>query len=210
MLGGYQLIHVWYQKKFYKSPLTNNDFGVAMGGLHLKLRNFKKVKLIFGHPVHRNTESNCSWTMMFFGTWTSIFGPLWPTSKDNWEPLLYIWRIKDDIFCFAHLLWCHNGWTSNILSGGCWRSRYPPRLKYWMPIHYDIIEDREDGQNIKSHLLFSFLVRIYVIFAFHWWDLFVKNIITSFHWLHLNNYTLMKINVSIQETKIIVWRSSRA
>ena len=38
-------------KKFYKSPLTNYDFGVAMGGLLLKLQNFKMVKLIFGHPV---------------------------------------------------------------------------------------------------------------------------------------------------------------
>ena len=38
-------------KKIYKSPLTNYDFGVAMGGLLLKLQNFKKVKLIFGHPV---------------------------------------------------------------------------------------------------------------------------------------------------------------
>ena len=38
-------------KKFYKSPLTNYDFGVAMGGLLLILQNFKKVKLIFGHPV---------------------------------------------------------------------------------------------------------------------------------------------------------------
>ena len=37
-------------KKFYKS-LTNHDFGVAMGGLLLKLQNFKKIKLIFGHPV---------------------------------------------------------------------------------------------------------------------------------------------------------------
>ena len=51
MLGGYQFIHVWYQKKFYKSPLTNYVFGVAMGGLLLKLQNFKKVKLNFGHPV---------------------------------------------------------------------------------------------------------------------------------------------------------------
>ena len=50
-----------------------------------------------------------------------------------------------------------DGWASNILSGGCRRSRYPPRLKYWIPIHYDTIED---GQNKKSHLLFSFLVRI--------------------------------------------------
>ena len=37
--------------KFYKSPLTNYDFGVAIGALLLKLENFKKVKLIFGHPV---------------------------------------------------------------------------------------------------------------------------------------------------------------
>ena len=52
MLGDYQLVHVWYQKKFYRSPLTNYVFGVAMGGLLSKLRNFKKVKLIFGHPVY--------------------------------------------------------------------------------------------------------------------------------------------------------------
>ena len=38
-------------KKFYKSPLTNYDFGVAIGALLLKLQNFKKVKLIFGRPV---------------------------------------------------------------------------------------------------------------------------------------------------------------
>ena len=38
-------------RKFYKSPRTNYVFGVAMGGLVLKLQNFKKVKLIFGHPV---------------------------------------------------------------------------------------------------------------------------------------------------------------
>ena len=24
-------------------------------------------------------------------------------------------RIKDEIFCFVHLRWCHNGWASNIL-----------------------------------------------------------------------------------------------
>ena len=41
------------KKKIYKSPLTNYVFGVAMGGLLLKLQNFKKVKLIFGHPVLR-------------------------------------------------------------------------------------------------------------------------------------------------------------
>ena len=54
----------------------------------------------------------------------------------------------------AHLQWCHNGWASNILSGGC---------KYWMLIHYDTIED---GQNKKSHLLFSFLVRIVLFLHF--------------------------------------------
>ena len=29
-----------------------------------------------------------------------------------------------------------------------------------------------------------------------------------FHWHHLNNYTPYEVNVSIQETKIIAWRSS--
>ena len=51
MLEGYQLIHVWYQKNSTSLLLLNYDFGVAMGGLLLKLQNFKKVKLIFGHPV---------------------------------------------------------------------------------------------------------------------------------------------------------------
>ena len=54
-------------------------------------------------------------------------------------------------------------WTwmaSNILSGGCRRNRYPPRLKYLMPIYYDTIED---GQNKKSHLIFLFLVRIMLL-----------------------------------------------
>ena len=102
-----------------------------------------------------------------------------------------MYRIKDEIFCFAHLRWCHNGCASNILSGGC------RQLKYWMPIHYDTIED---GQNKTKNLIFlsfifsnffifiPFLSYDCVIFAFHRWDLFVKNIITSFHWLHLNDY----------------------
>ena len=50
VLGGYQLIHAWYpkkKKKIYKSPLTNYNFGVAMGRLFLRQQNFKKVKLIF-------------------------------------------------------------------------------------------------------------------------------------------------------------------
>ena len=39
---------------------------------------------------------------------------------------------------------------------------HPPRLKYWMPIRYDTIED---GQNKKSHVLFSLFFRI-VLFLF--------------------------------------------
>ena len=72
---------------------------------------------------------------------------------------------KDEIFCFAYLRWCHNGWASNILI--VVDTDYVPehRLlcdasvlkwniapKYLMPIHYDTIED---GQNKKAHLLFS-------------------------------------------------------
>ena len=61
--------------------------------------------------------------------------------------------------------------------------RHPPQnSKYWMPIHYDTIED---GQNKKSYFLFSFLIRI-VIFAFYRRDLYVKNSVTPFHWRHLN------------------------
>ena len=84
-------------------------------------------------------------------------------------------------FCFAHLRWCHNGWTSNILSGGC---RRRPRLKYWMPIHYDTIED---GQNKQTHLLFSFLVRI-VLFLYFIGEIYCQKY-HYIHWLHLNNYT---------------------
>ena len=57
--------------------------------------------------------------------------------------------------------------------------------KYWMPIRYDTIED---GQNKNSNLLFSFLVRIVLFFCILSVGFIVKNIIT-FHWLHLNNYT---------------------
>ena len=57
---------------------------------------------------------------------------------------------------------------------------------YWMPIHYDTVEN---GENKKSHLLFSFLVRI-VLFLHFIGGIYLSNnyIITSFHWLHLNNY----------------------
>ena len=36
--------------KFCKSPLTNYDFGVAIGGLLSKLQNFKKEKINFWTP----------------------------------------------------------------------------------------------------------------------------------------------------------------
>ena len=61
-------------------------------------------------------------------------------------------RIKDEIFCFAHLRWCHNGWASNILIVVDTGYAGIHHSKYWMPIHYDTIED---GQNKKFHLLFS-------------------------------------------------------
>ena len=61
-------------------------------------------------------------------------------------------RIKDESFCFAHLRWCHNGWASNILIVVDTGYAGIHHSKYWMPIHYDTIED---GQNKKSHLLFS-------------------------------------------------------
>ena len=61
-------------------------------------------------------------------------------------------RIKDEIVCFAHLRWCHNGWASNILIVVDTGYAGIHHSKYWRPIHYDTIED---GQNKQSHLLFS-------------------------------------------------------
>ena len=67
-------------------------------------------------------------------------------------------RIKDEIFCFVHLRWCHNGWTSNILSGGCTTIKilgFP-----------SIMTPSKMGKTKKSHLLFSFLVRIVLLLHF--------------------------------------------
>ena len=80
--------------------------------------------------------------------------------------------------------------------------KYSPQLKYWMCIvHYDTIED---GQNKKSHLLFSFLVRI-VLFLHFSREIYLSKIFfrhfVGFIWIIT---PLMKINVSIQETKIIL------
>ena len=60
-------------------------------------------------------------------------------------------RIKDEIFCFAHLRWCHNGWASNILIVVDTGYAGIHHSKYWMPIHYDTIED---GQN-KNLIFYS-------------------------------------------------------
>ena len=50
-------------------------------------------------------------------------------------------RIKDEIVCFAHLRWCHNGWASNILIVVDTGYAGIHHSKYWTPIHYDTIED---------------------------------------------------------------------
>ena len=107
-------------------------------------------------------------------------------------------RIKNKIFfvCFAHLRWCHNGWASNILSGGYWR-----RLNYWTPIHYDTFENVEK----KLHLLFSFLFRICYFCILSAWSICHK----YYYIILFNNYTPLE-NKSIQIlSKITTWRSSR-
>ena len=69
-----------------------------------------------------------------------------------------------------------------------------------MPIHYDTIED---GQNKKPHLLFSFLVRIVLLLQFTG-RIYLSKILLhhfiDFIWIIT---PLKKINVSIQETKIM-------
>ena len=84
---------------------------------------------------------------------------------------------------------------------------HPPQLKYWMPIHHDTIEDE---QNKKSHLLFSSLVRI--ILFLHFIGVIDLSKILLHHFIGFIWIVapLMKMNVSIQETKIIAWRSSHA
>ena len=54
---------------------------------------------------------------------------------------------------------------------------HPPWLKYWMPIHYDTIQD---GRNKKSHLLFSFLVRIVLFLHFTSWIYLSKILLHHF------------------------------
>ena len=81
---------------------------------------------------------------------------------------------------------------------------------YRIPTHYDIIQD---GQNKKSHLLFLFLIRMCIFCNFYGRDLFVKKyyyiVLLAYINSHISNTPLLKINIAIQETKIIAWRSSR-
>ena len=63
-------------------------------------------------------------------------------------------RIKDEIFCYSRLRWCHNGWAFNILIVVDTGYAGIHHLKYWMPIHYDTIED---GQNKK---ISSFILQV--------------------------------------------------
>ena len=75
-------------------------------------------------------------------------------------------------FCFAHLWWCHmDGYPIFWVSGECWHRL---QLKYWMPIHYDTIED-----NKKFHLLLSFLIRIALFFILSVEYICQKHYITS-------------------------------
>ena len=55
-------------------------------------------------------------------------------------------RIKDEIVCFAHLRWCHNGWALNILIVVDTGYAGIHHSKYWMPIHYNTIEDGQNKQ----------------------------------------------------------------
>ena len=77
-------------------------------------------------------------------------------------------KIKDDIFfCFAHLRWCGNKWASSILIGVGTGYACIHHSKYWMPIHYDTIED---GQNKTKIIFYSLNVRGGLTFFFCFWS----------------------------------------
>ena len=97
-----------------------------------------------------------------------------------------------EIFCCAHLRWCRNGCTSNVLSCGCTTIK---------------ISKMDNTKNLIFSL--SYLKLCY--FAF----LLARFICQKIYYIHLltsfDYYTrLLKINISIQETKMIAcgWCSS--
>ena len=103
-------------KKFYKSPLTHYVFGVAMGCLLLKLQNFKKVKLIFGHPVHNvkviawdnsNISKHLHMTRSLHYMFTLCFDWYQGNLKRNlpWQPSCHhVWRVNNCTSGFFHWL----------------------------------------------------------------------------------------------------------
>ena len=61
-------------KKFYKSPLTKYDFGVAMGGFLLKLQHFKKV-LARKNVARKFWPANIGPQILARKHWPANFGP---------------------------------------------------------------------------------------------------------------------------------------
>ena len=80
---------------------------------------------------------------------------------------------------FGHFFLLTGGASGGTASD--WGAFAPPLMP---PLHCI-----EDGQNKKSHLLFSFLVRSVLFLHFTGGIYFAQNNIPSFHWRHLNNYT---------------------
>ena len=100
---------------------------------------------------------------------------------------------------------CHDGWDTNVLRDGCRHRWYSPWLKYWIPIHYDTIED-EQNKKISSFIL---ILIVSIVLFLH----FIGRIYLSKILLHHSTVViwiitpLLKINGLIQ-TKINAWHSS--
>ena len=94
---------------------------------------------------------------------------------------------------------------SSILRDGCRHRWYSPRLKYWIPIHYDTIKD-EQNKKITSFIL---ILIVSIVLFLH----FIGMINLSKILLHHSAVViwiitpLLKINGLIQ-TKINTWHSS--
>ena len=94
---------------------------------------------------------------------------------------MYLVNKRCFFFCFAHLQWCHKDGHPIF-----WVVDAGLAIKI-LGVHPLWHHRRWAKQKISSFILI--LTYDYVMFAFYRWDLFVKNISTSFHWLNLNNYT---------------------